>query len=777
MDKKTTTRQITNLAYRILTPIGLALTILLAIGIFTSQKQLEIALSEHVSRQLDGLSEEFKTEISHKSNVLESTLLLLRDNHSLNEAFEKRDKKRLLTISETLLNKALKKNHISHFYFTDRQRVNFLRVHDPDRSGDIINRLTTIEAEKTNTIITGIELGPLGTLTLRSVAPWYDNKGNNTGYVELGIDISFFLKEASEPNRLSLFLAIRKTLLSKKLWEQGQTLFGHSSNWEQFEDYAISSEHRLTEELPHHIPELKLVLESEPGTGLTKTVDESSYRWQSFPVDSFAEQNVGNIFVAVNVTDWLKNYNSIAYKTLLVYLFISLLLMFVLHRYISRIQDAEVLAHDSMERLHQLASFDQLTQLPNRQLFINELEQRLGESSRFAQQFAICFIDIDNFKNINDSMGHDQGDSLLQDLSHCLKGSLRDYDILSRFGGDEFVLLMPHTKPNEAAIIAEKLLQAANKAFLLKDEEVYVTISIGISIFPQDGDNRDILLRHADAAMYQAKEAGKNCYHFYTSDINDLLQRQRLIDLRLRNAIEKDELQLFYQPQFDLQSGKLSACEALLRWNPQQGEQISPAEFIPIAEKTSLINDIGNWVLEQACLQRKAWAEKGLDIRIDVNLSGRQLRNNNIYQVIEEKLNKHGLEFSDIGIELTENSLIEADENLIESMSRLIKQGTTIAIDDFGTGYSSLSYLKKFPITTVKIDKAFVRDAPYDPNDRAIMTAIVAMGHSLGLQVIVEGIETEHQEQIAREIGCDQAQGFYYQKPRPANEFNFQQLI
>ena len=776
MDKKII-RQTTNLAYRVLIPTGLTLTILLAIGIFTSQKQFETALSEHVSRRLDVLSEEFKTELIHKSNVLESTLLLLRDNQSLNEAFEKRDKKRLLKISETLFNNVLKKNHISHFYFTDLQRVNFLRVHDPDRSGDIINRLTTIEAEKTNTIITGIELGPLGTLTLRSVAPWYDNKGNNIGYVELGIDIIFFLKEASELNQLDLFLSIRKTLLSRALWEQGQTLFGHSSNWELFENFAISSEHRLTEKLYPHIPELGPVLESESGTGLTHIVGESSYRWQTFPINCFAEQHVGNIFVAVNVTDWLKNYNSIARKTILVYLFISLLLMFVLHRYIRRIQAAEVLAHDAMEQLQQLASFDQLTLLPNRQLFVRKLEQRLEESRRFEQQFAICFIDIDNFKNINDSMGHDQGDSLLQDLSHRLKGCLRDYDILSRFGGDEFVLLMPHTKPNEAAIVADKLLQAANKAFLLKDEEVYVTFSIGISMFPQDGNSRDILVRHADAAMYQAKEAGKNCYHFYTSNINDLLQRQRLIDLRLRKAIEKDELQLFYQPQFDLQSGKISACEALLRWHPQQGEQISPAEFIPIAEKTSLINNIGNWVLDQACLQRKAWAEKGLDIRIDINLSGRQLRNNNIYQLIDEKLNKHGLEFSDIGIELTENSLIEADENLIESMSRLIEQGTTIAIDDFGTGYSSLSYLKIFPITTVKIDKAFVRDAPYDPDDRAIMTAIVAMSHSLGLQVIVEGIETEHQEQIAREIGCDQAQGFYYQKPRPANEFNFQQLI
>lgn len=766
-----------NLVYRILIPIGLTLVILLGIGTYTSQKQFDISLSDHVSHQINSFSEEFNTEIEHKSHILESTLLLLKGYQALNEAFEKRDKKALLEVSTSLFHKILKKNHISHFYFTDLQRVNFLRVHDSARSGDLVNRLTTISAEKNNTITTGIELGPLGTLTLRSVAPWFDSSGQKTGYVELGIDISLLLKEASELGHLGLLLTIQKNLLSQELWEQGQDAFGGSSNWNQFEKFTISREHWLTELQLNNIPDLALILQSTSGEGPIQTLEDSKYRWQSIPVQSFGEHYAGNLFIAVSITDWIDNYYSKVFKAILIYVLVSVILMLVLHRYTRRIQTAETDLRDSMEQLHQLASFDQLTQLPNRQLFINEVEQRLEESRRFKQAFAICFIDLDNFKVINDTMGHEHGDTLLQSLAQTLQKNIREYDILARFGGDEFVLIMPHTDADSAVTIVEKLLQNAARPFIINNQDIYITLSIGISMFPQDGNDHDTLLRHADAAMYEAKEAGKNCFRFYTSGINKQLQRQQSIESRLRNAIKNDELQLFYQPQFNLQSGKLCACEALLRWFPVEGEIISPAEFIPIAEKTSLINDIGNWVFEHACQQRLAWKNSGLDIRIDINLSGRQLRYNNIYNFISETLSKHGIGFSDIGIELTENSLIEADEHLIESMTRLVEQGTNIAIDDFGTGYSSLSYLKKFPVTTVKIDQSFVRDAPDDPNDRAIMLAIVAMSHSLGLQVIVEGIETKQHEQIAREIGCDLAQGFYFQRPKLADELDVNQII
>ncbi len=766
-----------NLVFRILIPIALTLIILLGIGIYTSQKQFDNSLSDHVSHQVNAFSESFLSQIEHQTHILESTLLLLKDHQEITKAFEQRDKKALLQLSQPLFKSILHKLHISHFYFTDLQRVNFLRVHDPDRSGDLINRLTTIAAEKNNSASTGIELGPLGTLTLRSVSPWFNAMGNKIGYIELGIDISQILRQDSEINHLGLLLLIQKNLLSQQLWEQGQEVFGGASDWNQFDDFAMSREHWLSEPLLENMPELAVIMHSAPGSGPLHKLGDATYRWQSIPVRSLGNQETGHIIIAADVSDWINNYHTKAIKTITVYVLVSVILILVLYRYIRRLQNAETDLYKSMQQLHQLASYDQLTQLPNRQMFINEVEQRLEESTRFKQQFAICFIDLDNFKMINDTMGHEQGDTLLQSLAQILRKNIREYDILSRFGGDEFVLIMPHTDAENAVTIVEKLLQDSARPFIIQNQEIYITLSIGISMFPQDGSDSDTLLRHADAAMYQAKEAGKNCFRFFTSSINQKLQRQQTIESRLRNAIKKDELQLVYQPQFDLKTGKLCACEALLRWLPEEGELISPAEFIPVAEKTALINDIGNWVFEQACQQRLAWKKSGLDIRIDINLSGRQLRYNNIYQFISHELSKHGLDFGDIGIELTENSLIEADEHLIESMTYLVEQGTQIAIDDFGTGYSSLSYLKKFPVTTVKIDQSFVRDAPEDPNDRAIMAAIVAMGHSLGLQVIVEGIESQQHEQIAREISCDLAQGFYYQKPKPADEIDIRQTI
>jgi len=424
------------------------------------------------------------------------------------------------------------------------------------------------------------------------------------------------------------------------------------------------------------------------------------------------------------------------------------------------------------DKLEHLATYDQLTHLPNRYLLETELNHRINAAKRFDEKFAILFIDLDNFKFINDTMGHAYGDILLQSVAKQLTAHLRDYDMVARFGGDEFVLLMPQIKDNtEVVAVVDKIIKEFSSVFYLDKEEAFITTSIGISIFPDDGKTVGELLQHADAAMYRAKDAGRGRYCFFTQAMNDELRRHQLITSELRSSLAKQEFSLNYQPLVDPQTGNIKSCEALIRWLPVDGELISPTEFIPVAEKSELINRIGEWVINEACRQRAEWKEMGLlDFRIDINLSGRQFLQNNFMDILERYLAKYHLSASEIGIELTENVLIQAGKNNSSNLKNLNESGMQISIDDFGTGYSSLSCLRRLPVHNLKIDQEFIRDAPRNDSDRCIMEAIVAVGHRLGLKVIAEGIETEEQHKLAQEIGCDLGQGFFLHKPMESNK-------
>jgi len=424
------------------------------------------------------------------------------------------------------------------------------------------------------------------------------------------------------------------------------------------------------------------------------------------------------------------------------------------------------------EKLEHLATYDQLTHLPNRYLLETELNHRINAAKRFDEKLAILFIDLDNFKDINDTMGHAYGDILLQSVAKQLAAHLRDYDMVARFGGDEFVLLMPQIKDNtEVVAVVDKIIKEFFSVFYLDKEEAFITTSIGISMFPDDGKTVGELLQHADAAMYRAKDAGRGRYCFFTQAMNDELRRHQLITSELRSSLAKQEFSLNYQPLVDPQTGNIKSCEALIRWLPVDGELISPTEFIRVAEKSELINRIGEWVINEACRQRAEWKEMGLlDFRIDINLSGIQFLQNNFMGTLERSLAKYHLSASEIGIELTENVLIQAGKNNNSNLKNLSESGMQISIDDFGTGYSSLSCLRRLPVHNLKIDQEFIRDAPENEADRCIMEAIVAVGHRLGLKVIAEGIETKEQHKLAQEIGCDLEQGFFFHKPMEANE-------
>jgi len=423
-------------------------------------------------------------------------------------------------------------------------------------------------------------------------------------------------------------------------------------------------------------------------------------------------------------------------------------------------------------RLKHLAHHDPLTQLPNRLLLRDRLEQALHKAERRKRQAALLFLDLDRFKTINDSIGHDVGDQLLREVAQRLSGCVRKSDTLARLGGDEFLVVVEEfQKFTDLATVAESILGTLARPFNIRNHELYVTASIGISVYPADGMDSEGLLRCADVAMYRSKERGRNTYQFYTPDMNARAHERLLLEGDLRRALDQEQFVLHYQPQVELPSGRLIGVEALLRWRHSKRGLVPPADFIPLAEETGLIVPIGEWVLRQACRQGRAWQESGLaPVRMAVNISGRQFRQPNFVDTVDEILGETGLDPRWLELEITESVIMGDVEESIMTLTDLKVRDIHLAVDDFGTGYSSLSYLKRFPISRLKVDRSFVRDVTSDPNDAAIAGSIVALGRSMGLDVVAEGIETPEQLAFMKERGCQQGQGFLFSRPLPAEQ-------
>ena len=429
---------------------------------------------------------------------------------------------------------------------------------------------------------------------------------------------------------------------------------------------------------------------------------------------------------------------------------------------------------ESEARLEHLVHYDPLTNLPNRRLVQSRLQHALEQAERHRHRLAVLFLDLDRFKNINDSLGHPVGDELLEALARRLSERLREDDTLGRLGGDEFLLLLEHLeRPEDAAGVAQTLLQLLEQPFLLPSgPELYVGASIGISLYPDDGGSVIELIKHADVALYQAKEQGRNTYRFYTPTLTAAANERLALDARLRRALVNGEFVLHYQPQFESQSGRLIGCEALVRWlSPDEG-MISPARFIPLAEETGLIVPLGEWVLYAACTQGKAWLDAGRpDLTMAVNLSGRQLQQPDLAQRIADILAQTGLPGDRLKLELTESMIMGSGDQTLNLLHAIKALGPRLSIDDFGTGYSSLAYLKRFPIDELKIDQSFVRDIPQNESDMEIAATIIAMARNLRLKVIAEGVETAEQLAFLTSQGCHACQGYLLGHPVPAVEF------
>ncbi|KPB04520.1 bifunctional diguanylate cyclase/phosphodiesterase [Bacillus sp. CHD6a] len=424
------------------------------------------------------------------------------------------------------------------------------------------------------------------------------------------------------------------------------------------------------------------------------------------------------------------------------------------------------------KKINQMVYLDPLTGLPNRLLLNDRLSLAMDQADQNKHSLSIMFIDLDRFKYINDTLGHAVGDQLLIEVANRIQSFLGRHETLSRQGGDEFIVLLPQTTASEVTKRAKAIVDALNKSLIVDEQELFITPSIGITMYPTDGKDIDTLIKNADTAMYQVKERGKNNFQFYTPEMNEAVSRKMQLEIGLRKALERHEFTVAYQPQIDVNSNQIIGAEALLRWNHPEWGSISPAEFIPIAEETGLILQIGEWILKEACMQNKRWQDQGYKpLRIAVNISSRQFQQSDLLDRVKNILKETGLESHYLELELTE-SIIQDSKHAVAKMQQLKKMGIHLSIDDFGTGYSSLNYLKTFPIHTLKIDQSFTRNIYADPKDASLVETIITMAHNLNLKVIAEGVETEDQLRFLQQHHCNEAQGYYFSRPISADEMS-----
>jgi diguanylate cyclase (GGDEF)-like protein/PAS domain S-box-containing protein len=416
------------------------------------------------------------------------------------------------------------------------------------------------------------------------------------------------------------------------------------------------------------------------------------------------------------------------------------------------------------ERIEHQANYDTLTGLANRSLLQDRLQQALLTTASSGQRLAVAFVDLDRFKFINDSLGHHVGDELLKAVAARLKTCVRECDTVARLGGDEFVLLINgHTGPEHVRQMMEQMLAAVAQPWVIQQGEFLISCSIGVALHPDDGEAALTLLKHADSAMYRAKDNGRNNFQFFTRELNALMIEQLELETHLRRALERNQFVLRYQPRVSLATGQIVGAEALLRWRMPQRGTVAPMRFIGLAEETGLIVPIGKWVLQTACAQNKAWQDAGVPpIVVSVNVSPRQFRHESLVQTVAEVLLSTGLEPRYLELELTESMVMHDPPKLVAMLDELKELGVKIAVDDFGTGYSSLSYLKRFPVDRLKVDRSFVESMTTEADDATIVRAIIALGHNLGLKVVAEGVETAQQARALRAYQCDEAQGFLF---------------
>jgi diguanylate cyclase (GGDEF)-like protein len=767
------------LKYRVLGPFLLASLFLFTFSLFGIHDDEEEHINMDVEKGIAGFRESYQALLQANAEKLSVALQFIIRNKNIAEALRKRDRQGLIETTGSVFERLRMDNGITHLYFHDAQRVNILRAHQPERFGDTIDRFSAKRAEKSGQLAWGAELGPLGTFTLRAVIPWWEN-GELIGYVELGEEIEEGTHALAARLGVELVVLVSKQYLNRDDWEVGMQMLNRDIEWDLLPDFvvifstfSVIPEQMLTGMLSEHLKTPALVMEG--------TFQGRNYPHALIPLRDAGNRQVGNILVLRDMTARIDSTFNTILRISAIACVIGLALFgffYVIlerterqleHRRIRAEEEAQArlgAQDEHVRELEHLALYDSLTDLPNRQFLDNRLNQMISTSEANNQSFMLMLLNLDRMREINNTLGHEMGDRLLKKVAGRLKISMEEADTLACFGGNGFALLFPGLPGEQGEPPIEELRALFSVPFKINGMEISVTVTTGVVRYPEHGDDASSLIRRADVALRQAKGLKKDC-EIYDGSRDPYSMRRLTLASDLRKAIDGNELTLHYQPQVNTAGHHLDGVEALARWQHPEHGAVSPTEFIPLAEGTSLIGPLTFWVLDEALGQCATWVHEGLDITISVNVSAQTLIDSSFPDKVAALLLQKQLAPERLMLEVTESVFMMEPVHSLATLTKLKSIGIKLSIDDFGTGYSSLAYIKRLPVHELKIDQSFILDMLENENDATIVSSTVNLAHGLGLKVVAEGVESKEVWQELEALGCDTIQGYYAAKPMP----------
>ena len=743
----------------VLMPLVLFCLLLLAVTTALFNHLQSYAVEQRAEATLSDLEFRLWRAIESQSDTLTAIEELIAERPELQAMLQQQNRSALLQAFASYYRDLRRQLGITHFYFHAPDLTNIARLHRPARFGDQINRITALGSRDNQATVSGMELGVMGTFTLRVVTPVRTGQ-DVLGYIELGTEVEDIAAMATGDTGVHWAAFIYKRLVRALDWQEGMDMLGRRHDWQTFNDVVLINE---SGSLP---ASWQPYMNQNPDgyKGPLPSFDERSWftGQVSFPDVSGRDVGYSQFFIDVShYRDQVATTAYIVYAGIVVLILVAAAFLYLLLR------RADQNLSFRLHQLHNLAFTDPLTLLPNRELFADRLSHALNVAGRSGRHVAVMFLDLDDFKSINDSLGHSAGDELLVDVARRLNACIREGDTLARQGGDEFALVVENlSDEHQVVAVADHIIEALKAPVVINQQEVSTGVSIGISMYPQNGQTPEELMRNADAAMYMAKASGKNCFAFYTSDLTVSAIQKITLLAELKKALSQGSISLNYQPVVDSDTGRQVGFEALARWeHPQQGF-ISPRTFIDLAEDCGLIHELGHYLIDQILAQIRQWLDRGLHPgRISINVSAAQVEQPDFAGFLDRQLSSYRIPPGMIALEITESALMTKIEHSVEQLNRLGRMGISVWIDDFGTGYSSLAYLKQLPIDVLKIDASFVQDIPGDADDLAIVRAIISMAQALNIEVLAEGVETEEQAACLKAMECHFVQGYWFSRP------------
>ena len=767
----------------ILLPFSLALAIFLVVFVLTLKGYHSKSVHTSSETKTHFISSLLDTEVKHETEMMLEIAELGSQEINTKELVINKDREALLNLYKERFEHIKKDHKITHFYFHNSEKINIVRLHKPGRFGDEIKRHTANNAKKSDKPAHGLELGPLGTFTLRVVVPLH--VGNKTiGFVELGKEIEYITGLLAKVGRADLAVIISKEKIDREQWESGMRMLGRAPEWDLLPSSVLTFE---TDESV-----FKKFIDAQINAGISEKVDSQPLSVEGrdilvsqIPLIDAGGLAVGKLLVFDDVTIANNRADHASLVNASVGLFLALLLFMLFYIITSKTEKrllssqnklvAETNKRVDMRERHILELETMLlqdpdTKLPNRTYLINSIREVIASEVSTERSFAVLALSIHRLREIIDTLGHEKGDTVIIEANRRLKEEFKEPIIIAKLISNLLGIMIEPIERRNIPEIIQRIAKCLEKPFVIDDCRFHIEVSTGVSFFPEHGKDAETLLQRADVANRLAK-FGHSSFAIYDEKADPYSKEKLVLLSELRHAIDNAELELYYQPKVDLKTGKVKDVEALVRWIHPQNGIISAGDFIPLAEQSGLIHSLTEWVFKEGVRQQQQWHRDGLDLRISMNISAHILADSKFPEKIRELLDETKIEPSRLIIEVTESAMMTDPQDAAEMLSILNGMGMSISIDDYGTGYSSLSYLSKLPVGELKIDRSFVSRMNTNSTDEMIIRSTIDLGKKLGLKVIAEGVEEESEWEKLSQIGCDMIQGYYVCRPVPANDF------